>query len=374
MILFYQSLIFSSLLLAVQGNSRIGRGIFFCFTAVILGLYLAMQKPGTSADYFNYLEVYNNWFNHYRVYYATHKYELIFTYIVDFAKEIGSFKSIYFIYGCINAVFLILALRIAKRYIDVYALYALSFCFLGLSANMLSGIRYILVTFIIFYVFIKLFDILKKANPSNTRKSISIIVPLLIVTQLSHQTGIFSIITVLSALALSRKPSPLEKIKLPFSHLIWIFFLAFVTIISMQYAFIKINDALGLPFSGYITKIGNMNNESVGLSTLLSRFLWLGLVCFVTSRLPKKLSVEERFCYYNLIFFTIFYFFAIYISPLFRLSNMLCLISGFCLFYLVGISRNQKFVTQVITLASLGLFTIRAIQGGGEYGYTIDGF
>ena len=113
MLLLVQSLIFVNVLLSIKGNPPNARIIFNFGTAIVFGLYLALQKPGISADYFNYLG-YDRWGRNYRNLYSW-KGEWVFVLIVDFAKSINSFEIIYLLYGFLYAFLLSLGLYVVRN-------------------------------------------------------------------------------------------------------------------------------------------------------------------------------------------------------------------------------------------------------------------
>ena len=122
MLLLVQSLIFVNVLLSIKGNPPNARIIFNFGTAIVFGLYLALQKPGISADYFNYLEIYDRWGSNYRNLYSW-KGEWVFVLIVDFAKSITSFEIIYLLYGFLYAFLLSLGLYVVRNDLNLYAFY-----------------------------------------------------------------------------------------------------------------------------------------------------------------------------------------------------------------------------------------------------------
>ncbi len=373
MLLLFQSLIFVNVLLSIKGNPPNARIIFNFGTAIVFGFYLALQKPGISADYFNYLEIYDRWSSNYRNLYSW-KGEWVFVLIVDFAKSINSFEIIYLLYGFLYAFLLSLGLYVVRNDLNLYAFYFLAFGFLGLSANVLSGIRYILVTFAIFLIFTIIFSKLKNNKSIFSIKTAVQLLPLCAFAHASHQTGIFAILFVLIILIFSKFRSPIEKIKLPLSHLIWALLLAILILFSLQFVFVFVINFFNLPFIRYSELFDSPDMNNATTINMLSRFLWFCLVLYIVASLPRRLEVVERFCYYALLLSTIFYLFSIVYEPLFRMSNMLVLIAAFCVLYLTRLVRGSVLITQSIILLSTTGLVIRVIRGGGEYGYTLNGF
>lgn len=372
MLLLVQSLIFLNLFLSVKVNlANIRIVFFFCF-ALIFSLYLALQKPGISADYFNYLDVYERWSENFRNYYFL-KGEWIFVLIVDFARSVDFFSMIYIIYGFLYAVFLFAGLYIVRHQLSVYSFYALAFGFLGLSANSLSGIRYILVTYIIFLIFTLVFSSLKsKGSAVNFKLTLRLFI-LCAFAQASHQTGIFLIIFLLCILILSKWPIPLSRVNFPFPYLVWFFILVICSFLFMQGIFVSIVNFFKLPFSGYSLLLGRPDITNTTLVNILSRGLWLCLVLYLFAKLPRRLMRAERFCYYGLVFTTFFYTFSIAYEPIFRISNMSVLVAAFCLLYLSRLLPHRTLINQGVTLVSITALVFRVMKGGGEYGYTFVG-
>lgn len=373
MLLLVQSLIFVNLLLSIKGKPANSRVIFFFCTALIFSLYLALQKPGISADYFNYLDVFERWNVNFRDYYVL-KGEWIFVFIVDFARSVDIFQIIYIIYGVLYAVFLFVSLYIVRHQLSIYSFYALAFGFLGLSANSLSGIRYILVTYICFLIFTLIFSSLKHEDSAlNVKFTLKVLI-LFVFAQASHQTGIFIIIFLCSILILSKWRVPIARANFPFPYLFWFLILAISSLFFMQGIFVFIVNLFKLPFSAYSMLLGQSDITNATFLNILSRALWLCLVLYLFAKLPRRLTRAERFCYYGLAFTTLFYTFSIAYEPIFRISNMLVLVAAFSLLYLSRLLRHRILINQSVMLVSTTALVFRVIKGGGEYGYTFIGF
>lgn len=372
MVLFaFNSLIFSFFSCAFRGRPVELRLFFIAVGCVSLALYLSLQTPGVAADYFSYLKIFEGWNVFYREVYIG-KRELVFVYIVDLATMLDFFEFIYICYGLMYGSVLAIGIFALRSFLNFSFLYWLAFGYLGLSANILSGIRYISVSFFSFALFavcLKLMKSRKKINLSNWL----IISLLLLCAQLNHSTAIFSGLLLLSCMFLAYKFEFLFDVRIKYKFALFFILSAIGIFIGLGWFFELVIEVFNLPFGRYLNNFQANNFSGFTLTNLISRLIWVGYVLLVFCRLPRRLDKAGIFCFWLVVSFSCFYMASIYIQPVFRMSNMTVLVGVAALGYLISFTKNPVILMQGAIFVSVVSFIARIWVGGGEYNYNVMG-
>lgn len=343
--------------------------LFNIIFIVLFSLFIAFQAPGISADYFNYLRIYNDWDYDKRFFYLQ-KYEYIFVFIFDISKSFNDYKIFYLLYGGMYSLSLSISHYFFKKELNLTALYILSFFYFGLSANVLSGVRYIFTTFLFFNLFTIIYTHYKFKKPSSFT-TIILIVFFSSIIQLAHQTGVFLLVLMFVSVVSAAITKYCFTKFFSFPVLLLIFIIFIIGVFVIPFTFVYFINIFNLPYINYSSLFLNPNIEFVTTINIMSRMLWVCCVLYICFFLPRSLSFVHYVCFYILTFFTLFYVMTLFFSPLFRMSNMCILVGVSSFMILLSLVPNSKLITNLLILGSIICLAFRVYVGGGEYSYSL---